>query len=213
MTTIKNIYNLAVKPVQGPATGLTEYSEGRLNSFLDYLSKGQDHPVIQAGIAQIEITNITPFDSGNAKIARLLSYLFLYKSGWDVRGMLNMEEYYKQDIVTYKRLLNYGKAQDNLTIWLEYFCFGLMIQLTKAEEIIKKLKFQENVPAVFWKLNNRQKEVITKLDNPEEKITNKDLQKMYGISQVTASRDLAHLANLGLLLSHGKGRSVFYTKA
>jgi len=62
-------------------SGLTEYSEKRINALLGYLNNSSDHPIIQAGIAQIELINITPFDSGNKHVAGLLSYLFLYKSG------------------------------------------------------------------------------------------------------------------------------------
>ncbi len=43
-------------------------------------------------------------------------------------------------------------------------------------------------------------------------ITNKKVQKLFKVSQITASRDLAKLASVGLLFTHGKGRSVYYTK-
>jgi len=61
-------------------------------------------------------------------------------------------------------------------------------------------------------LNDRQNKILERLENPNLKITNKDVQKMFGVSQITASRDLSKMANLGILLPHGKGRSVFYTK-
>jgi len=77
---------------------------------------------------------------------------------------------------------------------------------------IKGLKSQDNLPSSFWKLNGRQQSILSVLENPGEKITNKDVQKKFGVSQITASRDLSHLTTLGLLLAHGKGRSVYYTK-
>jgi Fic family protein len=193
-------------------SGLTEYSEKRINTFLEYLEKGHDNPIIQAGIAQIQVINITPFDNGNGRVARLLSYLFLYKHGYDVRGMISFEEYLRRDMITFKRVLDLTKAQGSLTLWLEYFAFAVMTSLEKTVEIIKNLDFQEELPASFWKLNSRQRQILEYLEEPGLEITNKEVQKVHGISQITASRDLAKLTNLGLLLAHGKGRSVYYTR-
>lgn len=212
LTTIKKIYDLACKDSMGAMTGLTQYSEKRIHALCDYLQNGNDNPIIQAGITQAEIINITPFDNGNSRVARLMSYLLLYKGGYDFRGILNLEEYYKRDVVTYKRMQEMTKIQGNLTVWLEYFTFGVGGQLEKALEQIKNLRFSENLHSSFWKLNSRQREIMEALENPEEKISNKDVQKLYGISQITASRDLAKLTSLGLLLIHGKGRSVYYTR-
>jgi prophage maintenance system killer protein len=209
---VKKLYDLSCRATYGAMSGLTEYSEKRINTLFDYLQKGQDHPVIQAGIVQPEIIAITPFDNGNARIARLLSYLYLYRGGYDFREMLNLEEFYKRDVVTYKRMLEMSKIQGNMTLWLEYFTYGLGTQLEKTLDIIQNLKFQEEIPASFWKLNVRQRQILEKLEVPEEKITNKDVQKLFSVSQITASRDLTKMTSLGLLLAHGKGRSVYYSR-
>jgi len=92
MQVVKKLYDVSCRQSLGSMTGLTEYSIKRMSTFLDYLQKGQEHPVIQAGIAQIETINITPFDNGNTRVGRLLSYLFLYKNGYDFREMLVLEE-------------------------------------------------------------------------------------------------------------------------
>ncbi|QQG41633.1 MAG: Fic family protein [Candidatus Woesebacteria bacterium] len=212
LNVVKKLYDISCKSTLGPMSGLTEYSEKRLKALFDYLGREQDHPVIQAGIVQPEVIAITPFDNGNGRIARLLSYLYLYRGGFDIRGMFNLEEYYKRDVVTYKRMLEMSKIQGNLTVWLEYFSYGMGIGLEKRLDIIKNLKFKEELPASFWKLNPRQQQILETLEFPERKITNKDVQKMHGVSQITASRDLSRLVSLGLLLTNGKGRSVYYTR-
>jgi DNA-binding transcriptional ArsR family regulator len=213
LSVIKKIYDLACRATMGPMSGLTEYSEKRINALLSYLQKGQDHPAIQAGLVQAEMINITPFDDGNTRVARLLSYLYLYKGGYDIRGLLNLTEFYKRDVITYKRMLEVAKIQGNTTLFLEYFSFGMAQSLEKVLERVRNPDFSDNIKASFWKLNPRQQKIMEALENPEEKITNKDVQKLSGVSQITASRDLSHLTNLGLLLAHGKGRSVFYTRA
>lgn len=212
ISVVKKLYDISCRDTYGPPSGLTEYSEKRINSLFEYLEKGHDHPIIQAGIVQPEIIAITPFDNGNGRVARLLSYLYLYRGGYETREMLNLEEYYKRDLVMYKRMLEASKIQGNLTVWLEYFSYGIGAGLEKSLDTIKNLKFKEDLPQSFWKLNPRQKQILDLLEKPGEKITNKDVQKSYGVSQITASRDLVRLATLGLLLVNGKGRSVFYTK-
>lgn len=212
INTIKKLYEVSCSQTLGKMSGLTEYSEKKLDTVLNYLQKGKDHPVIQAGVAQIELINITPFDNGNGRVARLLSYLFFYKNGYDVRNLISFEEFYRRDIVTFKRIMDLSKIQGNLTLWLEYFAFCVMHCLEKTLEIVKNQKFQEDLPATFWKLNSRQRQIIEKLEDPSLVITNKEVQKSYDISQITASRDLAKLTTLGLLLAHGKGRSVYYTR-
>lgn len=212
MSTVKKLYDLACRQTLGKMTGLTEYSEKRMSTMLTYLDNGADHPVIQAGIAQVETINITPFDTGNSRVARLLSYLYLYKNGYDVREMISFEEAYRHDMATFKQVTNLSRSEGNLTLWLEYFAFCIMTSLEKTAEIIKNQKFGKDIPASFWKLNARQKQILNYLENPDMKITNKVVQKMYDVSQITASRDLTELTTLGLLFTRGKGRSVFYTK-
>lgn len=212
MNVVKKLYDLECRQTLGKMSGLTEYSEKRMETMLTYLNKGADHPVIQAGIAQVETINITPFDTGNTRVARLLSYLYLYKNGYDIREMVSFEEAFRRDIATFKQVTSLSRAEGNLTLWLEYFAFCVMTCLEKTAEVIKNQKFNKDVPASFWKLNPRQKQILDHLENPDMKITNKEVQKMYGVSQITASRDLTELTTLGLLFARGKGRSVFYTK-
>ena len=212
LDTVKKLYQIACQPALGKALGLTELSEKAVSRFLEYLQNSSESPVIQAGIAQIQLIDATLFEKGNSRVARLLSYLFLYKNGYGFRELLVLDEYFRRDLTTYRKVMEASFKSKNLTVWLEYFSYALSVQLEKALGKIKSLSFQTELPASFWKLNDRQKEILNILDQPGIKITNKAVQKMSSVSQITASRDLAKLANLGLIFSHGKGRSVYYTR-
>jgi hypothetical protein len=208
-----DLYNLACRPVFGSSTASFKAKRKDIKQFLSYLQTGKEHPLIQAGISQIEIIKLSPFDNGSARVARLFTYLMLYKYGFDCRGLLVLEEYYRKDIVGLREAVRKVDEEKNLTAWLEYFTKGIFFQLQKAFEEIESPKFKTDLSASFWKLNSRQKLILSHLENPELKITNKDVQKMFTVAQITASRSLSKLASLGLILSHGKGRSVFYTRA
>lgn len=211
-TVIKKLYDLSCKPLTRKAKKVGKNSEKKIGQLLSYLQKGKIHPVILAGLSYAGLININIFQKDDIRVARLLPYLFLYKTGWDFREMLNLEEFYKRDLVTYNGITEMVKKQGNMTLFLEYFAYGVGSCLQKSFDKMKNLKFTDDQPASFWKINPRQKKVMEIMEKPGEKITNKDVQKIFAISQITASRDLSHLATLGLLVSRGKGRSVYYTR-
>ncbi len=187
-------------------------SEAELRQVLDYLQASSENPVVQAGMAQIQTITLTPFSDGNGRTARLLALLFLYKAGFDFRGLLVLEEYFRRDLAAFREATESVSKSQNLTLWLEYFAKGMVTQLEKAQEDLALQRSHLELPASFWVLNDRQKEILTILDQPDSTITNKKVQKQFRVSQITASRDLSQLADLGLIFARGKGRSIYYTK-
>ena len=211
LTTIKKLYDLACKPTLGSGSR-TSATQKKLQPFIDYLQAGKESPVIQAGIAQISIINADAFGEGNGSIARLVPYLYLYKHGYDFRGLLVLDEYLRKDLISLKQAIESVGKNKHLTLWLEYFTHGVLTQLRSAYKIASSGKFQTDLPAAFWKLNDRQIDILNSLEQPGAKVTNMKVQGKYKVSQITASRDLSKLVKLGLLFSHGKGRSAHYTK-
>lgn len=58
-------------------------------------------------------------------------------------------------------------------------------------------------------LNSRQMQIVEKIIS-EGKVTNKDIQKMFGISNVAAYKELSKLLELEVLSQEGKGRATYY---
>ena len=211
LTTIRKIYDIACKPTLGTNTRISSNLK-KLQPFIDYLQAGKESPLIQAGIAQISTINADVFGEGNGSIARLIPYLYLYKHGYDFRGLLVLDEYLRKDLYSLKEAIESVGRNKHLTLWLEYFTNGILTQLQSAYKIASSAKFQTDLPAAFWKLNDRQVDILNSLEQPGAKVTNMKVQEKYKVSQITASRDLSKLVKLGLLFSHGKGRSAHYTK-
>jgi len=212
LTTIKKLYDLACKPTLGSGSRLSA-TQKKLQPFIDYLQAGKESPIIQAGIAQISIINADAFGEGNGSIARLVPYLYLYKHGYDFRGFLVLDEYLRKDLFSLKEAIESVGRNKHLTLWLEYFTNGILTQLRSAYKIASSSKFQTDLPAAFWKLNDRQIDILNSLEQPGAKVTNKKVQGKYKVSQITASRDLSKMVKLGFLFSHGKGRAAYYTRA
>ncbi len=182
-----------------------------LSLILEYLHKSNDHPIVQAAIIQMQILCLHPFIDGNGRLARLMSLLYLYKNGYDFRGMLVIDEYWRKDLASLDVIKETVLQSNSLNLWLEYYSQGMTTQLEKTLQKISALAFHTEKNG-HWQLTDRQRELINVLEFPHATITNKKVQKHFKVSQITASRDLARLVMLGLIVPHGKGRSVYYTR-
>lgn len=193
--------------------GRLRVSQKPLKQCLSYFQSSNEHPVIQAGLIYSQLLTLSPFTEGNARLAQLLIYLFLYKEGFDCRGFLVLDEYFRRNLTDYQNILRQIREIGTQTLWLEDFAKAIQSQLEKTMKDINKNRGRDiDVSTSFFQLNDRQKEVLSFLENPDVTITNRQTQKLFKISQITASRDLAKLVSLGLLFTHGKGRSVYYTR-
>ena len=191
-------------------------SEAETNRILNYLQAASDSPIVQAAIAKLVLMNLLETRSNRETISTLCSYLYLYKAGLNMRGLLMLEKIWSDQKENYLFKYNEALKNNNLTSWLEYFAGALEEQLAEIHDELKKssklLIVKDQSPS-FSELNDRQIAILRMLDNPQAILTNKIVQRAFRVSQITSSRDLSKLATLGLLFVHGKGRSVRYTKA
>lgn len=183
-----------------------------LERALEYLQVTPEHPVIQSGIIHAAIPLIF-FDAEYLLLAKFLSYLFLYKQGYDFRRLLVLEEHLFNTQEQYARFITNIRRQYSLTDWLDYY---ITIVKNSAASVNAKITYKKetenNDAKSLLILSERQKKILGLFDEPTTRMTNRDIQKKFKVSQITASRDLAKLAALGLLFTSGKGRSVYYTK-
>ncbi len=198
------------------SSGKLRSSETDLKEFFNYLQVKPEHPIVQAAVGLVQISAMTPFSHANGITSRLLAYLLLYKYGYDFRKMLVLEKNWQSQPEFFRDNLEKSIEKGNLTLFLEYFTQSVIISL-KEQLVLLKTDFglgkKPAAPASeFLNLDDRQKAILNYLEQPETDITNRKVQKLFKVSQITASRDLAKLVKLGLVFSHGKGRSVYYTK-
>jgi Fic family protein len=195
------------------SNGKLRVPQAGLQHLLDYLQAEEKNPVIQAAIVNIEMEKMQLFTQKNSQIAHLTTDLFLCKYGYDSKGFLAYEAAWMDQEKTFKEIHERALNSVGLTLWLEYFAQSVMDQMeTILQAIIRPKTTTVDLRESFWQLNERQRSILSYLDQPQITITNRQIQKRYKTSQITASRDLAKLTNLGCLLSHGKGRSVYYTR-
>jgi Fic family protein len=92
----------------------------------------QPAPIV-AGLAHYQYATIHPYYDGNGRTARLLTTLILHKTGYGLKGIYSLEEYYAQNLEGYYQAVaagpshNYylGRAEADVTSFVAYFCEGM----------------------------------------------------------------------------------------
>lgn len=184
--------------------------EMSIKELLTYLDSANEHPLIQASLAHIHMITLPELKDPGI-LARLTHYLILAKYGYDVRGYLTPERQWQND-QTYTHFANGYQKEQTSTKWLSFMTNSMYDTLVTLKSDIETSKLHVEFPSSFWELSDRQRDILKLIENPTEKITNRQVQRRFKVSQITASRDLTRLTSLGLMYPHGKGRSVFYTK-
>jgi len=204
VATLLHLYSLTGNPK-------IAISEKELQDIINYLHASADNPFIQAALAKLQIRRLLADQTQTELFSTMSSYLFLYQSGMDCRGLLILEKPWVEDSKLFKGYYATATAKPNVTGWLEYFVktVSTQLELTYQSLVQSQTRLEEEK---IGKLNERQKVIMTLLDDPQAIITNRTIQKIFHISPITASRDLARLSMLGLLIQQGKGRSVRYTR-
>ena len=153
---------------------------------------------LRAGIAHYQFATIHPYYDGNGRTARLLTTLILHLGSYDLKGLYSLEEYYARNLRAYYKALtigpshNYyeGRAEADITKWVEYFCEGVADSFEsvrhRAEEAAGSGAVDKS--AILRRLDPRQRKALA-LFRESETITSRDIEGLFGISQ-RAARNL-----------------------
>jgi Fic family protein len=209
--------------VGNPKTGKITYTPPEpeevsllTRSLLEWLNSEEAldlMPAVQAGITHYEIARIHPFLDGNGRTARALSTLILTKRGFDTKKFFALEEYYNDDRPAYYSALATADSKgSDLTEWLEYFLFGIAVEISRVENTVKKLSSDRSMKEKYGQigLSSRQIKAIGYVKEKGE-ITNREYQELCDVSQPTANRDLQEMVDKNVLKQNGKkGQQIIY---
>jgi hypothetical protein len=180
----------------------------QISNYLEYIELEQS-PLIQSALAYILFINQLNNPIGSL-MSILISWLYLFKSGYDFRRIVSFQRQFMNDRTLYYSLISQTRNQDNITDWIHYYCesfiHAIESELLFIEDQIKTPSFSDNI------LTPRHISILALFSEPQSMITNRMIQKQFKVSQVTASRELSYLTSIGLLFSLRKGRSTAYTK-
>ena len=147
-------------------------------------------PII-ASLVHYQFVTIHPYYDGNGRTARLLATFILQRDNYGLNGFFSMEEHHARDLANYYNSLmvhehhNYyhGRADADLTSWIEYFVMLLDKVFNQAKD--EAVKYAEKSvltePEELWQLDHRARVVLSLFAN-KNKITTQDAAFALGLS-------------------------------
>ena len=188
---------------------------GLIKELVDWMnSKEVDEiePVIEAGIVHYEFVRIHPFVDGNGRTARVLATWILYKRGFDTKQFFALDDYYDSDRPTYYAALqSVNQSTLDLTKWLEYFTEGVYISVQAVKERVIRLSSERLRKAKRGQIALTERQMrIVEFINIHGKITNRDMRRMFKISDRAVLKEINKLVDLKVVKRLGKGRSLHY---
>ena len=188
-----------------------------MTGMLSWINKNSDLPCpIIAGIVHYQFATIHPYYDGNGRTARLLTTLILHVGGYDLKGLYSLEEYYARNLGAYYEAIsvgeshNYymGRAEADITKWVEYFVDGMAVAF---ENVLKRMGEVQNSPdqsALIRTLDPKQRKAL-ELFQKFATITSRQIGELFGFKPRTSAALSASWVESGFLTvvdSSNKGR-------
>ncbi|MFZ1721861.1 MAG: Fic family protein [Microgenomates group bacterium] len=173
------------------------------------------HPIFVAAIAHYQLVYVHPFIEGNGRTARAMASLLLFLKDYDFKKFFSIEQYFDSDVEAYyQALLSVQQnEQQDMTYWLEYFCYGVAIEVDKVKDQVTKLSKDLKLKKQLGQqvaLSERQIIMLELFQNLEN-VTSDDMQSaLPNISVDTILRDVKDLIEKGVIKKLGVTKGVRY---
>ncbi len=187
--------------------------------MLGWINKSLELPCpIIAAIAHYQFATIHPYYDGNGRTARLLTTLILHLGGYDLKGLYSLEEYYARNLGAYYEAIsvgeshNYyvGRAEADITKWVEYFVEGMALSFESVLKRMDEANIQgsSDQSAFIRKLDPKQRKAL-ELFQEFDTITSRQIGELFGFKPRTSAFLCASWVKSGFLTmvdSSNKGR-------
>ncbi|MDD4319576.1 MAG: Fic family protein [Candidatus Peribacteraceae bacterium] len=175
------------------------------------------HPIIKAIFLHFWIGYLHPFTDGNGRFARAIFYWYLLKHRYWTMIYLPISTVIKKSPEQYSMAYVYAEQDDlDITYFYDYHLKKIIQALDEFHSYVnRKVAENKEIDSLISKesnLNDRQKQSIHYLMSEGEGsfTTVSSYMSVYGISRLTASKDLHKLGELGYLQSRRSGKYIRY---
>ncbi len=193
---------------------------GELVTWINDEIESRDLPVpVIAALAHYQFATIHPYYDGNGRTARLLTTLILHRCGYGLKGIYSLEEYYAKNLRGYYAALtvgpshNYhlGRAEADVSGFVEYFCEGMADAFAKvaARAEAAGLSAPKDKAALLRELRPLQRQALG-LFSKHRIVTSNELASYLGLSPRQGRDQCAKWVSEGFLTianASKKGRS------
>ncbi|MDP3788581.1 MAG: Fic family protein [Candidatus Chromulinivorax sp.] len=178
-----------------------------MQAMVQWLRNEHEHscPIV-AAIIHYQFATIHPYFDGNGRTARLLTTLILHLGGYDLKGLYSLEEYYAQNLPAYYEAIsigtshNYymGRAEADITKWIEYFIEGMAVSFENVSKRMQKEQHRPDASELLKTLEPRQRKTL-ELFIDSFVITSSQVGHLFGFQPRTASKLCADWVKDGFL--------------
>jgi len=186
-----------------------------LVTFIDTPNEPQ-YDLLKTAIAHHHFTAIHPFDNGNGRTVRLITYAMLTKQGFiDDKGfrLLNPSAIFCMDRQKYYDMLaRADKGDEKGTLeWCEYVLSGIKVEIEKIEKLLDASFAKQNIIIPALKLAKEKKQItdieheilLIAMDKSPFQVS--DIQHLFGktdSARVAASRAVKKLRDQKFIMVH-----------
>lgn len=186
-----------------------------MKDFISWLNSDQAqelYPVLLSGVSHYEFVRIHPFIDGNGRTARALATLILYLKGFDTKRFFALDDYYNEYRGRYYAALQTVDQKTlDTTQWLEYFCEGVAVSMNRVKDTVLQLSHDRRLKDKRGQIFLNEKQIrILKYLQTGLKITTKECQDMFNVSERTARNYLNELVKKDLIKPVGPQKGRYY---
>lgn len=182
-------------------------------------------PIVRGGMAHLNLVMVHPFKDGNGRMARCLQSLVLAREGVPLSPVfLSVEEYLGRNTRAYYDILaevggGHWQPERDARPWMRFI---LTAHLHQARKMLQRISESEELWGRLESLAEQhgliERSLIAMFDAAVGfRVRNATYRAAFEegeeITEGTASRDLRHMVDAGLLVAHGEKRGRFYVAA
>ncbi|MGL9717224.1 MAG: Fic family protein [Wolbachia sp.] len=178
-----------------------------MGSMVNWIRNSEQVPCpIIAGIAHYQFVKIHPYYDGNGRTARLLTTLILHLSGYDLKGLYSLEEYYAKNLGAYYEAIsigpshNYymGRAEADITKWVDYFVEGVAISFENVLQRINAEEYQTDQTDLIRELDPKQRRTL-ELFGEFSMVTASQVGKLFNFKSRTSAQLCKKWVEMGFI--------------
>lgn len=171
--------------------------------------------IVRSAVAHLYFESIHPFEDGNGRVGRALSEKAL-SQGLRRPALLSLSRAIEAKRNDYYEALQQAQQTNEITPWITWFtAIAIEAQVQANEHIDFTLRKTRLFDRFKDQLNERQLQILRRMleEGPsgfEGGMSAKKYMSMADTSKATATRDLQDLAEKGIFVPTGGGRSTHY---
>ena len=175
----------------------------------DALVRDGEDPLITVPLAVFDFLCIHPFDNGNGRLARLLTLLLLYRSGYVVGRYISLERIFEETKESYYETLEtsskmWHSSDHDIIPWMTYF-WGVLIRAYR--------EFEARVGTVTTGYGSKTEQIKLAVGRRTGLFAISDIERECpGISRDMVRHVLRQLRDEGRIRSTGVGRGAKWMK-